>query len=703
MKLNLKCTALFILVFVIISCTDQKTAHMKVVQDFLNQYNEKYRELYTASSEGQWLVNTHIVEGDTMNAYTSGKAEEAMAKFTGSKENVSLATKFLKWEDILPSKQTRQLKKILYLAAGNPESADSLVKELIKAGTAQTEKLYGYKFILDGKEVSPNAIDSILSTSLDTSLRKRAWEASKEVGKELKDGLVNLRNLRNEVVSGVGYPDYFTYQVSDYGMTTEEMMALLKKFNKELFPLFSELHTYMRYELSKKYHSASVPDYIPAHWLSNRWGQDWSDMITVSGLNLDSALKNKSAEWVAKQGEKFYKSIGFPELPLSFWEKSSLYPVASNAGYKKNTHASAWHMNLEKDVRSLMSIVPNSHWYETVHHEYGHIYYYLSYSNPDVPFLLREGANRAYHEALGSMMGLAANQKPFAVGLGLIDKDAQSDDIKQLLKDALHYVVFIPWSAGTMSIFEHDLYANNLPVDEWNKHWWELSKQYQGIVPPSDRENYCDPATKTHINDDPAQYYDYALSFILLFQVHDYISKNILHQDPHATNYFGNKDIGKFIGEIMKPGSSVDWRKLLKDKTGEDLSARAMLDFFMPLMDWLKKENAGRKYTLVESKISQNSESEKENRSNSSKSKEKKNNTDIKIFKNSDSGSFGYDIILDGRVYVHQPNVPARPGNIGFVNEEQAKKVARLVLEKINLKILPPTISTNELDSLGIK
>ena len=255
-------------------------------------------------------------------------------------------------------------------------------------------------------------------------------------------------------------------------------------------------------------------------------------------------------------------------------------------------------MNLENDVRTLMSIVPNAQWYETVHHEYGHIYYYISYSNPDVPYLLREGANRAYHEALGSMMGLAAMQKPFAAGLGLIDPNTKTDDTKQQLKDALNYVVFIPWSTGTMSMFEHDLYAKNLPEDQWNSRWWELAKQYQGIVPPGNRNEFCDPATKTHINDDPAQYYDYALSFILLFQVHDFISKNILHQDVHATNYFGNKEVGKFIQDLMKPGSSADWRKLLKDKTGEDLSARAMLEYFQPLMEWLKKENAGRKYSL---------------------------------------------------------------------------------------------------------
>jgi len=293
--------------------------------------------------------------------------------------------------------------------------------------------------------------------------------------------------------------------------------------------------------------------------------------------------------------------MGFPALPQNFWQNSSLYPVAKDAGYKKNTHASAWHMDLDTSVQTLMSITPNASWYETVHHEYGHIYYYIAYSNPKVPYLLREGANRAYHEALGSMFGLAAMQKPFAAGLGLVDPNAPMDDMKQLLKDALNYVVFIPWSAGTMSVFENELYSKNLPPDQWNKRWWEIVKQYQGIVPPTERgEEYCDAATKTHINDDAAQYYDYALSFILLFQLHDHISKNILKQDPHATNYYGNKEIGKFIEDIMKPGSSVDWRKLLKDKTGEDLSAKAMLEYFQPLMEWLKKENEGRKYTMPE-------------------------------------------------------------------------------------------------------
>lgn len=573
------------------------------VQSYLDNYNKKYTELTIIANETSWLTQTHIVEGDTTNSVANNKAQEAYAEFTGSTAIIESANKYLAQQDKLTDLQIRQLKSILYKAANNPETLKDIVKARIKAETKQTENLFGFDFKMDGKSVSTNDIDGILGAEKNLAKRLKAWEASKEVGKGLKEGLLNLRDLRNKTVQGLGYKDYFEYQVSDYGMTNQEMIDMLQKFNKELYPLFRELHTYARYEFAKKYAVKEVPDLIPAHWLPNRWGQDWTSLVDVKGINLDSALKTKDAEWIVKQGERFYVSLGFPELPKTFWVKSDLYPAPADVKYKKNNHASAWHMDYDKDVRSLMSVIPNSEWYETSHHELGHIYYYLSYSNPEVPVLLREGANRAYHEALGSMMGMAAMQKPFMENLNLIPKNTKSDEMQTLLKEALNYVVFIPFSTGTMSMFEHDLYAKNLPADQLNKRWWELAKQYQGIAPPTDRnEEYCDAATKTHINDDPAQYYDYALSYILLFQVHDHIAKNILHQDPHATNYYGNKEVGKFIADIMQPGASKDWRVILKEKTGSELSAKAMLDYFNPLMDYLKKENAGRKYTLPELK-----------------------------------------------------------------------------------------------------
>ncbi len=573
----------------------------KEAQAFIDSYTAEYVKLYTASSEAQWKSNIEIVEGDSTNALATQKANEAFAAFTGSKENIEKATRLLKEKSKLSDLQVKQLEVILFAAANNPQTVEDVVKQRIKAETEQTEKLFGFEFKIDGKPVSTNDIDDILKSETNLEKRRKAWEASKEVGKGLKSGLVELRELRNKTVKALGYHDFFTYQVSEYGMKTDEMMAMMTKLNQELRPLFRELHTYARYELAKKYGVKEVPDYLPADWLPNRWAQDWSSMTTVDGLDIDGILKTKSPEWIVKEGEDFYKSLGFAPLPQVFWDKSSLYPLPKDSKIKKNNHASAWHMDLDKDVRSLMSIEPNSEWFETSNHELGHIYYYMTYTNPDVPPLLRAGANRAYHEAMGSLMGLAAMQKPFLVNKGLVSADAKVDEIQVLLKEALNYAVFIPFAAGTMSEFEKSLYADNLPASEFNKKWWELAKKYQGVVPPAERgEAYCDAATKTHINDDAAQYYDYALSYVILFQLHDHIAKEILKQDPRATNYYGNKEVGQFLRDIMYPGASKDWRAVLKEKTGEDLNAKAMLSYFEPLMNYLKEVNKGRKYTLPE-------------------------------------------------------------------------------------------------------
>jgi peptidyl-dipeptidase A len=337
-------------------------------QKFIDQFTAQWLQLRYSYTQASWNSNTKIVEGDDTNSKAENAALERLTAFTGSKENIEKASAFLKEKNKLAPLQVKQLERILYLAAEYPETVKDLVKERIAAETAQTEKLYGFGFKVDDKPATPNQVDEILRASNDPAERRKAWLASKEVGKVLKDGLANLQRLRNATVRPLGYSSYVNYQISEYGMTGEEMLQLLDKFNRELRPLYRELHTYARYELAKRYNQP-VPDQIPADWLPNRWGQDWSSLVKVEGLNIDDALKSKTPEWIVKQAEQFYISLGFPPLPQSFWEKSSLYPVPANATYKKNTHASAWHLDLQNDIRSLMSVEPNADWYETAHHE----------------------------------------------------------------------------------------------------------------------------------------------------------------------------------------------------------------------------------------------------------------------------------------------------------------------------------------------
>ena len=259
--------ALFVLSFIAAPATLASAKDVRSdAQNFIDSYTKTWSKLRYESSLAEWQSNIMIVEGDDTNAKATVAAAEKLVAFTGSKTNIDAATKFLKQKNRLTPIQVKQLEAILYKAAGSPETIKDLVKERIAAETAQTEKLFGFDFKIDGKSVNTNAIDEILRESNDLTARRKAWEASKEVGKGLKDGLANLQRLRNGTVKPLGYKSYYSYQVSEYGMSAEEMNALMNQFNRELRPLYRELHTWARYELAKKYNQP-VPDQLPADWL----------------------------------------------------------------------------------------------------------------------------------------------------------------------------------------------------------------------------------------------------------------------------------------------------------------------------------------------------------------------------------------------------------------------------------------------------
>ncbi len=399
-------------------------------------------------------------------------------------------------------------------------------------------------------------------------------------------------SLRNRVAREMGYRSYFALKVADYGMTVDEMMKLLDDAIATTKPLYDGLHCWAKNQYAARY-KRPAPKLIPAHWIGNRWAQSWPGLVEEA--NLDPLFKGASPETMVKSAESFYVSLGFPKLPPSFWERSDLYPVPPGVARKKNTHASAWHIDREQDVRSLMSVEANQQWFGTAHHELGHIYYFLSYSRPEVPFLLREGANRAFHEGIGELAKLASQQTPYLVKVGVMPKGKEPDPTGWLLQSALDSIVFLPWSAGTMSHFEHDLYEKELPPAEWQQKWWEYVATFQGVVPPSGREGeLCDACTKTHINDDAAEYYDYALATMIKFQLHDHICTKILKQDVRACDYSGSKEVGAFLKGILEIGATRDWRTVIKEATGEPISPRAMMAFYAPLVQELEKRNAGK-------------------------------------------------------------------------------------------------------------
>jgi len=66
------------------------------------------------------------------------------------------------------------------------------------------------------------------------------------------------------------------------------------------------------------------------------------------------------------------------------------------------------------------------------------------------------------------------------------------------------------------------------------------------------------------------------------------------------------------------------------------------------------------------------------------------------------NNTFGYDIIVNKKTFVHQPHIPAISGNKGFPSEVTARKVAEFVVKKIKRNEMPPAVTLDDLKKMGV-
>src|SRR5690606_23249789 len=212
------------------------TSRQAEADALLALYDPLLISLRTEAARAAWLASTDVTEEHT--GMRTG-ADTAFSAFAGNAELIRRARELLEHEEELNDITRRQLRGMLELAASAPMTNPELARARIAAESAQSARLDGFQFCLQrqgdtcAQPVTTNDIDRILLESRNLDERANAWTASKEVGAVLRDGLVDLQRLRNGVAREMGYPDFFAFQVSNYGMSNDEMMALLDRLIAE--------------------------------------------------------------------------------------------------------------------------------------------------------------------------------------------------------------------------------------------------------------------------------------------------------------------------------------------------------------------------------------------------------------------------------------------------------------------------------------
>jgi peptidyl-dipeptidase A len=238
-------------------------------------------------------------------------------------------------------------------------------------------------------------------------------------------------------------------------------------------------------------------------------------------------------------------------------------------------------------------VLPNEEHLQTLHHELGHIYYYLAYKT--LPELYKSGAHDGFHEGIGDTMTLSMTPA-YLAELGLVEEVEKSREaiINQQMKLALDKIAFLPFGK-LIDQWRWDVFAGKIAPEDYNAAWWALRTRYQGVAPPVPRsEADFDPGAKFHIPGN-TPYTRYFLARILQFQFHRALCEAGGFEGPiHECSIYGNEAAGDRLWSMMKLGASQPWPEALKAATGSDeMDASAIIDYFEPLMGWLEEQNQG--------------------------------------------------------------------------------------------------------------
>ncbi|XP_077019647.1 angiotensin-converting enzyme isoform X3 [Tamandua tetradactyla] len=568
-------------------------------QLFAQSYNSSAEQVLFLSTAASWAHDTNITEENAQLQEEAALLNQEFSVAWGQKAKEL-------YQPILQNFTDPQLRKIIEAVCTLGSANLPLTKrQQYNSLLTNMSRIYSTaKVCFPNKTATCWSLDpeltDILASSRSYTMLLFAWEGWHDAsGIPLKPLYQDFTALSNEAYRPDGFPDTGAYWRSWYDSPTFEKD--LERLYHQLEPLYLNLHAYVRRALHRRYGDTyiNLRGPIPAHLLGNMWAQSWENLYDMvvpfpdkPNLDVTSTMVQKgwNATHMFRVAEEFFTSLGLSPMPPEFWAESMLEKPSDRR--EVVCHASAWDFYNRKDFRIKQCTRVTMDQLSTVHHEMGHVQYYLQYK--DQPVSLRQGANPGFHEAIGDVLALSVSTPAHLHKIGLLDNvtnDVESD-INYLLKMALEKIAFLPFGY-LVDQWRWGVFSGRTSPSRYNSDWWHLRTKYQGVCPPIVRnETHFDAGAKFHVPS-ATPYIRYFVSFILQFQFHKALCKEAGHQGPlHQCDIYQSTKAGAKLREMLQVGSSQPWQEVLKAMVGSDtLDAQPLLDYFQPVSKWLQEQN----------------------------------------------------------------------------------------------------------------
>lgn len=520
------------------------------IDQFLQEQNAKMKELLFDVTTKVWMAQT---TGDKEWAEKLGEAEARFNMYQSDSQRYKTAISYLQSPDLTPL-QKRQL-----LLLSNNMKENQLPEEVLNELSGMSSEL-NYLFnthspVVDGKKMSANDIRDVLVKSDDNEMREKAWKASKEVGKVVEEKLLTLVKKRNEAARLLGYNNHHEMAFELQELNREEIFATFQK----LLDLSAGTYRALKQELDEglaKRFNVSVDELRPWHYAD----PFFQSAPATKETNLDPFFEGKD---IVELTSETFDSMGIDVKDL--YEKSDLYPREG-----KNPTAFCLDVDREGDIRVLCNLTPSSYWMAVNLHEFGHAAY-NKYTDPELPFALRQPAHVFTTEAIAMLYGKMVKESMWLEKFLNLDKKELEELAPALKKyqqlDMLASARFII----TFVFFERELYEN--PDQDLNALWWKIVEEVQ-MMKTQEGRNEPDWAAKIHFTLSPVYYQNYLLGELTAAQLHRYLDKNVSKE-------FFTPEVGRVIkDEFLKPGALYHWNEKIERVTGEPLNPQYFVDAY---------------------------------------------------------------------------------------------------------------------------
>ena len=425
---------------------------------------------------------------------------------------------------------------------------EDLQRRLVDLETEVEAMFTSFRAEVDGQAMADNAILDVLRTSEDGAQRRRAWEASKQVGAAVAHRVRELARLRNEAARSLGARDHFALSLAAGEMDERRLLATLDEVDRYTAAPFGEWKDALDAALAARF-GIAVDELAPWH-LDDPFFQD---PPAGGAVDLDPLFASADLEALTV---RTYDGLGLDVR--SMLANSDLYGRDG-----KNQHAFCIDIDREGDVRVLCNVEPSERWMDTMLHEFGHAVYNQGVDD-SLPWLVRDAAHALTTEGVAMLCGRLVRSAEWlhqVAGIPAADLDRLRGPLAAARRAAL--LVFARWVL-VVTHFERHLYAD--PDADLDTVWWDLVERYQRVRRPGGRHE-PDWAAKIHLAVVPVYYQNYLYGELFASQLEHTLTER-------AGGFVDRHAAGRLLADaVFAPGASLRWDHLVEAATGEPLTA----------------------------------------------------------------------------------------------------------------------------------